>query len=119
MLARAGIEELRAEPAEPSSLDVLVVVSPLSEAVVQLDDGAWHALRAGGTLVDLSTAERRAVKEVVRPWAYSQRLREAAARRVRLWMERGAFEPEQWVTTSPAGVVVTMVAKAVLPGRPA
>ena len=116
LLARGGIAELGAEPL-PASLDVLVVVSPLSEAVVELEDAAWQALRAGGTLVDLATPERRAVGEVLRPWAHSQRLREAAAGRVRLWLERGAFGPEQWITTAPAGVVVTMVDKAVLPGR--
>lgn len=115
MLGRAGAVELLEIP-EPASLDVLVVVSPLAEGEL-VPDEIWTALRAGGELVDLATARRRGVGDVLRPWVYAQRLREATARRVRAWLERGAFGPEQWVAVEPAGVVVTMVEKSVLPGR--
>lgn len=118
MLAKAGVEA-SPSPAEPGSLDVLVVVSPLPGSMPAVQDEVWHGLRAGGSVIDLATAERRAPSELVRPWAHAQRLRDAAATRVREWLERGAFGPEQWVPVEPAGVVVTMADKAALPGRPA
>lgn len=118
LLAKAGVERVD-DAAPPGSLDVLVVVSPLpgpqapSESDALVDEVRWRALRVGGLLVDLATAERRAAAEVLRPWVYGQRLRDAAAQRVRQWLERGAFGPEQWVAVAPADVVVTMVERAV------
>lgn len=97
----------------PASLDVLVVLSPLPGPGAALPEAGWLALRAGGWLLDLASIERRGAGELLRPWAHARRLREAAAMRVRQWLERGAFAPEQWVTVEPADVVVTMVRRAV------
>lgn len=112
LLRRASIEALPESPT-PSSLDVLVVLSPLPGPGATLPDAGWSALRAGGLLVDLASIERRRLGELLRPWAHTRRLREAAAMRVRQWLERGAFAPEQWVTVEPADVVVTLVRRAV------
>ncbi len=112
LLRRAAIAPLEETPV-PGSLDVLVVLSPLPGLGVALPEAGWSALRAGGVLVDLASLERRRLGELLRPWAYARRLREAAAMRVREWIERGAFGPEQWVTVEPADVVVTLVRRAV------
>jgi hypothetical protein len=112
LLRRASIEALSESP-EPGSLDVLVVLSPLPGPGMPLPDAGWSALRAGGLLVDLASIERRRLGELLRPWAHARRLREAAAMRVRQWLERGAFAPEQYVTVEPADVVVTLVRRAV------
>jgi hypothetical protein len=112
MLARASVEPVPDEP-EPASLDVLVVLTPLPGPGTPLPEAAWSALRPGGTLVDLATIERRSVGQLLRPWMRTRRIREGAAMRVRQWLERGAYAPEQWVTVAPADVVVTMVKRAV------
>lgn len=98
---------------EPGSLDVLVVLTPLPGPGPLLPEAAWSALRPGGTLVDLASIERRSLGQLLRPWARTRRLREGAAMRVRQWLERGAYAPEQWVTVEPADVVVTLVKRAV------
>lgn len=112
LLQRADVARLGDEP-PPASLDVLVVLSPLPEPGVELPDVGWSALRAGGSLVDLASVPRRGAGDLVRPWVRARRLREATAIRVRHWLERGAFAPEQWVTVEPADVVVTVVRRAV------
>jgi hypothetical protein len=112
MLARASVAELSGEP-EPASIDVLVVLTPLPGPGTPLSEAQWSALRPGGTLVDLASIERRSVGQLLRPWARARRLREAAAMRVRQWLERGAYAPEQWMTVEPADVVVTLVKRAV------
>lgn len=113
MLRRASIAPLDDDAPEPGSLDVLVVLSPLPGPGAPLPEAAWSALRPGGWLVDLASVERRGLGDLLRPWAHSRRLRESAAMRVRQWLERGAFAPEQWVTVEPADVVVTLVRRAV------
>jgi hypothetical protein len=112
LLRRGAIAALPESPA-PDSLDVLVVLSPLPGPGAPLPDAGWSALRTGGMLVDLASIERRSLGERLRPWAHTRRLREAAAMRVRQWLERGAYAPEQWVTVDPADVVVTLVRRAV------
>jgi hypothetical protein len=112
LLVRAEITALPEAP-EPASIDVLVVLSPLPGPGAPLPEAEWCALRPGGTLVDLASVERRSLGQLARPWARTRRLREAAAMRVRQWLERGAYAPEQWVTVEPADVVVTMVKRAV------
>lgn len=112
MLARADVAALD-DAALPASLDVLVVLSPLPEPGVELPEAGWSALRPGGTLIELASARRRGAGDLLRPWVRARRLREATAQRVRRWLERGAFAPEQWVTVEPADVVVTIVRRAV------
>lgn len=112
LLSRASVAVLEGEP-EPASLDVLVVLSPLPGPGAPLPEAEWSALRPGGLLVDLASLERRGVGQLLRPWARTRQLREAAAMRVRQWLERGAYAPEQWVTVEPADVVVTLVKRAV------
>jgi hypothetical protein len=112
MLRLASIAALPDE-AEPGSIDVLVVLTPLPGPGTRLPDACWSALRPGGMLVDLASLERRSLGQLLRPWARTRRLREAAAMRVRQWLERGAYAPEQWVTVEPADVVVTLVRRAV------
>jgi hypothetical protein len=112
MLALGSVAVLEGEP-EPASLDLLVVLTPLPGPATTLPDVSWSALRPGGTLVDLASIERRSLGQLLRPWARTRRLREGAATRVRQWLERGAYAPEQWVTVEPADVVVTMVKRAV------
>jgi len=107
-LERRSITEVPPEVV-PDSLDVLVVLSVLPDPPPDLDPAPWEALRPGGTLVDLASPRRRRAGELLRPWVHARRLREAAAMRVRHWLELGAFEAEQWVTVEPADVVVTMV----------
>lgn len=111
MLRRGSVAVLG--EAEPESLDVLVVLTPLPGPGTVLPEAVWGALRPGGALVDLASSERRSLGQVLRPWARTRRLREGAAMRVRQWLERGAYAPEQWVTVEPADVVVTMVRRAV------
>lgn len=116
MLRLAEVAPLPAGPddaPEPASIDVLVVLTPLPGPGTPLPEVVWGALRPGGTLVDLASIERRSVAQLLRPWARTRRLREAAAMRVRQWLERGAYGPEQWVTVEPADVVVTLVRRAV------
>lgn len=118
LLQRAGVTELDEaealdEAEQPGLLDVLVVLSPLSSAAPSLPEALFCRLRPGGTLVDLASAPRRAPGELLRPWTHARRLREATALRVRHWLERGAFAPEQWVAVEPADVVVTTVRRAV------
>ena len=112
MLRLASVAPL-ADEAEPASLDVLVVLTPLPGPGTPLPTAQWSALRPGGTLVDLASIERRSLGQLLRPWARTRRLREAAAMRARQWLERGAYGPEQWVTVEPADVVVTLVRRAV------
>jgi hypothetical protein len=115
MLRRALVAPLPAEldAPEAASIDVLVVLTPLPGPGTPLPEAVWGALRPGGTLVDLASIERRSVGQLLRPWARTRRLREGAAMRVRMWLERGAYAPEQWVTVEPADVVVTLVRRAV------
>lgn len=115
MLRLAAVAPLASgsEAPAPASVDVLVVLTPLPGPGVPLPEAAWDALRPGGTLVDLASIERRSVGQLLRPWARTRRLREGAAMRVRQWLERGAYAPEQWVTVEPADVVVTLVKRAV------
>jgi hypothetical protein len=112
VLARAGIEAVDEAP-PPRSLDVLVVLSPLPGPGAALPEEHWSALRPGGMLVELASLQRRRITERLRPWAHARRLRQASATRVRQWLERGGFRPEQWVTVEPADVVVTIVRRAV------
>lgn len=120
LLERAGVSAWT-DALGPDTLDVLVVLSPLLGPELgpdigrdppSLPDGAWSSLRPGGTLVDLASAPRRRPADWVRPWVRAERLRDAAAMRVRRWLDQGAFAPEQWVSVDPADVVVTLVRRA-------
>ncbi len=112
LLERNGVASADPE-LTPGSLEVLVVVAPLGQAAPSLDDVHWRGLRPGGMVIDLAWPGRRSLRELLRPWSRRQRLCDAAASRVRYWLERGAFAPEQFVAVSPAGVVVTLVRRAV------
>lgn len=111
LLDRSGITPWTDQLA-PDSLDALVVLSPLLDGEPRLPDARWDTLRPGGMLVELASAPRRRLVDWVRPWARAERLRDAAAMRVRRWLDRGAFGPEQWITIDPADVVVTIVRRA-------
>ncbi len=88
-----------------------MVAAPLGRP--ELDDKGWQALRPGGTLIDLAWSRRHGLGELLRPWAARRRLCDATAARVVHWLERGAFAPEQFIAVAPAGVVVTVVQRAV------
>lgn len=111
LLERQGVTAWT-EQLAPGSLDVLVVLSSLLDEGSPLPEDRWDSLHPGGMLVDLASAPRRRPADWVRPWARAERLRDAAAMRVRRWLDRGAFGPEQWITVDPADVVVTIVRRA-------
>ncbi|MEM9459145.1 MAG: hypothetical protein AAGF11_33510 [Myxococcota bacterium] len=117
LIERAGVSTWT-DALGPDTLDVLVVLSPLLDGDLDRDqalplaDGGWSSLRPGGMLVDLASVPRRRAADWVRPWVRVERLRDAAAMRVRRWLDRGAFAPEQWISVDPADVVVTLVRRA-------
>lgn len=101
------------DPAEPASVDVLLVASGLPGPLDGLRASCLEAVRPGGLVIDLAAVRSRALGEMFRPWVRGARLRAAAADRVRQWLDRGAYEPEQWVPVAPRGVLLTMVRRGV------
>ena len=106
-------------PAESgdSALDVLVVLSTLRGGDEVIEDASWRALRPGGVLVDFGVIPSAGLAGMLRPWAQARQLRVGSATRMRYWLRRGAFDPEQWIAVSPTDMVVTMVKRAIRSGR--